>query len=172
MKLGWALDRWMTSYWRDDPAVDWEGTPEDARKRYEETGDGSVLTLRPGMTPTTIRFRALTTEERIWVLSQHAGATDADFDASSKDDSAAKRRMFAVLAGRLFFAFRIGAQIDGVERREVSGYMMLPDRIDPELLYLFYGRLILSASTLSDDEKKTSSPVPPPSDKPPDSSSA
>lgn len=173
MKLGWALDDRRESLWRGDPAVDWDGSPQEAKDAYEATGDASGLVIREGQVPRKIRFRALTSDEGASIMASIVRRYPARPGETPEALSKRREAEGAWDGARLaLLYFRVGAEVDGIEKRPIEGVAMLPDRIEPTAMWMHFGRLIFEASSLTDAEKKTSSPEPSAPATPPPSSNA
>ena len=69
------------SYWKRDDAVDWDGTPDEARKLYDATGEARHLALKESQLhpPTRISIRALTAKEAGYVRGEATRAIKGEF---------------------------------------------------------------------------------------------
>lgn len=156
LKLGWVPSESRESFWRGDPSVDWEAMDDDARDAYLKDGDRAHLKLKNGETPTptTIRFRALTADERATILGLSVRPGEGE-----GENSASWARM-------ILLAFRVGCELVDVESAKPvkeHGLPMLPRRTCDVLasnygdsFWQFYGSLVWAASNLTEDEKKAS----------------
>lgn len=163
IKLGWRKNEKQETIWYGDPAVDWEATPEEAKKRYLETGDSKALSIKPNEEPPTkFRFWAPTAEQRSTIIGQciikPRGANIADVDDMSHDLA----RIYVLLT-------RACCEIvseDPEMRRRTLEFNYIPmiasdvfDRLVEKFgdeFYMKFGTWIEAASRLSEAEKKTS----------------
>jgi hypothetical protein len=169
LALGWKPKDARLSYYWQDPAVDWEATPEPSRAAYFSDGDASHLVLRDGIAPTKIQFRALDAEERATIhgICQDIPRKQEGESKEQWDDRWV--REFGVNATRLWYwscAAGVSLPDEPSAKRELGrgGLRVLPKAIMRALeaaygddFYLLYGRLVWQASQLGEDEKKASS---------------
>ena len=173
LKLGWVPNDTRESYWRDDPAVDWDTMTTEQRADYLSDGDRSNCIIRDGETPSLITYRALTADELATIRGMcmsHAdrviGESQAVFEAKLREGLDEQRM--------LLLCFRVGCDFPGIDvaaKIRTRGLSMLPndppdkthggfvDSITRRYpgIAAFYGGLVLCASTLTDDEKKSDS---------------
>lgn len=141
------------SVWMNDPSVDWESTPQEARTAYLRDGEARHLRLKEGAPPPTrIVLRPLTAEERAIVQSRCRRLEHGE------------SRHYAML--ELLMAFAVGCDLpdlpdevdipgrgkvpkweveDGV-RRLSRGLTDWINATQGEPFWLFYGRLVLEGS--------------------------
>lgn len=165
LSFGWRANDQRESIWIGDPAL--KDVSDAAAEAWRESGD--AVHLEPYATkgkPTTIFVRALTADERTFVLAPMTG-------------NESEGEKLAGLGRAMLLAFRIGVSFKGMSdsvgrdpdtdlKRKVivneRGIRMLATNIVDDLqkaypgLVEFYGGLVFNASFLTDAEKKASSP--------------
>ena len=172
LSLGWTpKDARLSYFWRD-PAIDMDATPKEARDEYMKDGEASHLVVKPGQSPTRIEFRALDVEERAAVRGicedvprRMDGEAQPDYDARFARESGLN------WARLWYWCCAVGVSFPDLAsaKRELgrSGLVVLPKALMHALaanygedFWMFYGRLVWSASQLTEDEKKALSSPP------------
>lgn len=170
LRTGWVVDDWRESFWYGDPSIDIENTPAEDLEKWKKDGDRAHLRVKNGGTepPTTIRYRALTAEERAALLSismekspPRAGESKEAYAERIQQEGSSWARM-------LLYAFRAATEFVGVpqdmtKRVRERGIDLLPlpfvnalARHYGDEIWMTIGTWVWNASMLTEDEKKTS----------------